>query len=369
MSEFFIGRPIVAIVIAIVTVLIGVVAMPACRSRSSRDHSAADQRDGDIHRRRRAHDRAVGRDAARAADERRRRHALHAVDQRERRHDEPDRHVRRRHRSRHRQRARQEPLSRRRSRSCPPDVKNFGVTMQEVARVPAAGRLAVLARRPLRRDVSRQLRATSTSTTRCCACRASATSATSAPATTRCASGSSPIGSRGSALTVPDVQNAVRQQNVVNPAGQIGGGAGAARAGDHVHGARAGPARRRPRSSATSSSARIPDGSVVRLQDVAPHRARRAELPAVRPLQRPAGGGRRRVPDARARTRSRSPTNIKATMEELAKRFPPDIDYRSRSTRRCRSPRASARSCTRSSRPSCSSSSSCSSSCRTGARR
>ena len=41
-----------------------------------------------VHRRRRADHRAVGGDAARAADERRRRHALHAVDQRQRRHDD-----------------------------------------------------------------------------------------------------------------------------------------------------------------------------------------------------------------------------------------------------------------------------------------
>ena len=84
------------------------------------DRAAADHRHGAVSRRRRADHRAVGRHAARAADERRRRHALHAVDQRQRRHDDADRDVRRRHRPEHRSGQRPEPAWRRRSRTCRP---------------------------------------------------------------------------------------------------------------------------------------------------------------------------------------------------------------------------------------------------------
>ena len=110
------------------------------------------------HRRRRAHHRAVGRDADRAADERRRPHALHPVDQRQRRHDEPGRHVRRRHRRRHRQRAGPQPLL---AGAAVPAAGREELRRhdQEVARLPADGHLALLAGRPLRPDVPRQLRA------------------------------------------------------------------------------------------------------------------------------------------------------------------------------------------------------------------
>ena len=49
-----------------------------------------------------------------------------------------------------------------------------------------------------------------------------------------------------------------------------------------------------------------PDGSTVRTRR-RPHRARLPQLPAGRHVQRQAGRGHRRVPDARARTRSTSP--------------------------------------------------------------
>ena len=53
--------------------------------------------------------------------------------------------------------------------------------------------------------------------------RASATSSSSAAATTRCGSGSSRTDSPSSASRSPDLVNAIRQQNTLNPAGQIGG--------------------------------------------------------------------------------------------------------------------------------------------------
>ena len=119
MARFFIDRPIVAIVIAILTVLLGLVAMvglpiaqypdivpPLIQIQGSFPGADAVDR------------RAVGGDAARAADERRREHALHAVDERQRRHDDPARHLRRRHRPQHRQGPRAEPVSRRPRRAC-----------------------------------------------------------------------------------------------------------------------------------------------------------------------------------------------------------------------------------------------------------
>ena len=74
-----------------------------------RNHPAADQRVGELHRRRRADDRIRRRHAARAADQRRRQHALHGVDQRQRRHHAADGDVRRRDRSEHRSGQRPEP--------------------------------------------------------------------------------------------------------------------------------------------------------------------------------------------------------------------------------------------------------------------
>ena len=123
----------------------------------SADPAAAGQPDDHVHGRRRAHDRAVGRDADRAADERRRPDALHPVDERERRLDEPGGDVRRRDRSGHRQRPRQQPLL---AGAAVPAAGRQELRRhdQEVAGVPAHGHLALLARRPIRRVVSDQLR-------------------------------------------------------------------------------------------------------------------------------------------------------------------------------------------------------------------
>ena len=65
------------------------------------------------------------------------------------------------------------------------------------------------------------------------------------------------IASPSSAITVPDIVNAINQQNQLSPAGQIGGPPAQAGHGVHLRGPDAGPAARRGGSSATSSSARI----------------------------------------------------------------------------------------------------------------
>jgi hypothetical protein len=84
MSEFFVRRPIVAIVIAILMTLIGgvcILALPIAQYpqiappeiQVQTHYTGADALD----------DRAIGRGADRAADERRRQHELHVLDQRE----------------------------------------------------------------------------------------------------------------------------------------------------------------------------------------------------------------------------------------------------------------------------------------------
>ena len=108
-------------------------------------------------------------------------------------------------------------------------------------------------------------------------------------------------------LTVTDVRLAIQQQNVVNPAGQVGAEPAPARPGDDLHGARAGPPAdaggvRRHRRARRTRTARV-----VRLSDVA-----RVELGALNYQQigastasRPRSSPSSRPP---ARTRSRSPT-------------------------------------------------------------
>ena len=340
MSRFFIRRPIVAIVIAIVTVLGGlVVAVGAADRAVPGDRPAADQRDDDLHRRRRADHRAVGRDAARAADERRRQHALHAVDQRQRRHDDAEGHVRRRHRCRTSTRSTCRTACRRRSRNLPPEVKHFGVTMRKATGFPLLViSLYVAEAAPTTRCSSPTTRP-STSTTRSTACRASARSASSAPATTRCASGSSPTRWPRSASPCPTSRNAIQQQSTVNPAGQIGARAGAAGPGDHLHRPRAGAAVRRGGVRRRSSSARTRTARWCGCKDVA-----RIELGALNYQQIGRVNGKPggviavfQMPGSNALDVA---DGVKTTMAELQRRASrADMDYRSRSTRRCRSPK------------------------------
>ncbi len=126
-------------------------------------------------RRRRADHRAVGRDAARAADERRRQHALHAVDQRQRRHDDADRHVRRRHRPEHRPGQRPEPHG---AGAAEPAARGQPVRPDDAqADRPAdADRVALLAEAAPTTRCSSPTTRTSTSSTRSTACPASARS-------------------------------------------------------------------------------------------------------------------------------------------------------------------------------------------------
>ena len=98
-SKFFIERPIFAAVVAIVTVLLGAVAMPAAADRAvSGHHAAHDLRHDQLSGRQCRHRRQHGGHPDRAAGQRRAGHALHAVLQRLGRHLHADRDLRRRHR-------------------------------------------------------------------------------------------------------------------------------------------------------------------------------------------------------------------------------------------------------------------------------
>ena len=99
-SRFFIERPVLANVLALVIVLIGAVALYAAARRAISERHAADRRrcttryPGASAKTVDGHRRA----AHRAAGQRRRGHDLHAVDQRQRRHLYAQRHIRDRHR-------------------------------------------------------------------------------------------------------------------------------------------------------------------------------------------------------------------------------------------------------------------------------
>ena len=128
-------------------------------------------------------------------------------------------------------------------------------------------------------------------------------------------------------LTVPDLLRAIQQQNNVNPAGKLGGEPGPPGQRDDLHGPRPGaPAdgggvRRR------SSSARPRTASVVRLNDVA-----RIELGALNYQQRSRINGQ---PGATIAVFQSPGSNaldvaagVKQTMTELQDRFPAGLDYR-----------------------------------------
>ncbi len=103
MYRFFIRRPIVAMVIAIVTVIIGLVSMaglPVAQYPNIVPPEILMQ--ATYRGRRRAGDRAVGGRPPRAADERRGQHELHVFPQSQQRADAADRELRRQDRSEHR---------------------------------------------------------------------------------------------------------------------------------------------------------------------------------------------------------------------------------------------------------------------------
>ena len=111
MSKFFINRPIVAIVIAIFTVIVGAVTVAQLAGRAiPADRAARGAGHGHLRRRGRPDDRAIRGHADRAADERRRQHELHVLAECDGEWpDEDDRRFRRRHRSEHRPDPRAEP--------------------------------------------------------------------------------------------------------------------------------------------------------------------------------------------------------------------------------------------------------------------
>ncbi|MGH7284543.1 MAG: efflux RND transporter permease subunit, partial [Polyangiaceae bacterium] len=127
-------------------------------------------------------------------------------------------------------------------------------------------------------------------------------------------------------LSVTDVQNALRAQNVVNPAGQIG--AEPAPPGQQLtYTVRAQGRLVEPEEFGNVIVRQNPDGSNVRVKDVA-----RVELGALNYQQygsfngKPAGViAAFQIPGSNALDTA---NGIKKQMEELKKRFPPGLDYR-----------------------------------------
>ena len=246
MARFFIDRPIVAMVISIVTVLLGVVAMQRPADRAvPRDRAADGPGDDDVRRRERDRRRGLGGDAGGAEDQRRRELDLHEVDQRQRRHADAEGELRGRLEPRHGERPHAEQAVRGDAAAAGvgQDLRRRG---EEGAGVPADGHLAQVAERDATTTTSCRTTRRSTSTTTSPASRASARSTCSAAATTRCASGCGPTGSRGSASRCPTSSNAISQQNTLSPVGPDRRPAGGARHRVHLHGPHAGaPAERR----------------------------------------------------------------------------------------------------------------------------
>ena len=128
-------------------------------------------------------------------------------------------------------------------------------------------------------------------------------------------------------ITVPELVRAVQQQSTVNPAGQVG--AQPAPPGQEMtYTVRAQGRLQTPEEFGAIAVRANPDGSVVRLKDVARDRARRAQLPADRAASTACPDARSasfRCPD---RTRSTSPPAMKKTMADMAQRFPAGPEVR-----------------------------------------
>ena len=155
----------------------------------SQHRPAGDPGQDHLHRRRRAHRRAVGGHAHRAADVRRGQHELHVLHQRQQRADDADGQLRRQDRPQHRPDPGADAPGPGRRRSCPSDVRNYGVTVQKSTAVPADHVRALLAERHLRQHLPRQLRLHQHQRPDDPRARASPASRSSAPASTPCASG------------------------------------------------------------------------------------------------------------------------------------------------------------------------------------
>src|SRR5256886_13675082 len=126
-------------------------------------------------------------------------------------------------------------------------------------------------------------------------------------------------------LAVPDLAKAIQQQSTVNPAGQVGG-APAPEGLEKTYTVRAQGRLQTPEEFGRIVVRSNPDGSVVRLQDVA-----RIELGALNYQQRSRMNGQPsaiiavfQAPGSNALAVAEG---LKKTMAELKSRFPADLDY------------------------------------------
>ena len=126
-------------------------------------------------------------------------------------------------------------------------------------------------------------------------------------------------------LAVPDLASAVRQQSTVNPSGQVGG-APAPAGLDKTYTVRAQGRLQTPEEFGQIVVRSLPDGSVVRLKDVA-----RIELGALNYQQSSRLNGQPAAVIAVFQTPGTNALavadGVKKAMVELKNRFPPDLDY------------------------------------------
>jgi HAE1 family hydrophobic/amphiphilic exporter-1 len=126
-------------------------------------------------------------------------------------------------------------------------------------------------------------------------------------------------------LTVTDVQNAIRAQNVVNPSGQVGGEPAPADQ-EETYTVRAQGRLVQPEEFANVIVRENPDGSMVRVRDLG-----RAELGSLNYQQYGTFNGKPGAVIAAFQTPGSNALDvtdqINKTMAELAKRFPPGIAY------------------------------------------
>ena len=170
-------------------------AVPRDRPAHGADHD-------DVRRRERHRRRGCRRDAPRAEDQRRREGHLHEVHQRQRRHVDVEGVLRGRQQPRHGQRPDAEPRvgGDAAAAAVGQELRRGG---EEGAGLPAAGHLGQVAERARTTTTSCRTTRPSTSTTTSRASPASGRSTCSAAATTRCACGCGPIGSRSSGSRCP----------------------------------------------------------------------------------------------------------------------------------------------------------------------
>ena len=179
----------------------------------------------------------------------------------------------------------------------PPDVNHVRPDDPEVDRLAAAGHLALLAEQHATTRCSSPTTRTSTSTTRSTACRASARSAIFGASDYAMRIWVKPDRLAKLGLTVPDLARAVQQQSTVNPAGQVGARAGAA-GQEMTYTVRAQGRLQTPEEFGEIVVRANPDGSVVRLKDVARIELGALNYQQIGRVQRPARLRHRRLPGA-----------------------------------------------------------------------